>query len=102
MTDAILGATATVPGLDGDISLEIAPGSQSGDIMTVRARGVQKLRSTARGDLKVAIQVITPTKLSSRERDLVHQLAALRKEDGPKLGEFQQGLFGKIRDRFFR
>ena len=102
MTDAILGATATVPGLDGDISLEIAPGSQPGDIMTVRARGVQKLRSTARGDLKVAIQVITPTKLSSRERDLVHQLAALRKEDGPKLGEFQQGLFGKIRDRFFR
>ncbi|MGK0716005.1 molecular chaperone DnaJ [Leucobacter sp. W1153] len=102
MTDAILGAENTVAALDGDALLEVPAGVQSGDIITIRGRGIQGLRSTTRGDLKVAVQVVTPTKLAGREKDLVRQLAALRKEEPPTLGEFQQGLFGKIRDRFFR
>lgn len=102
MTDAILGATATVEGLDGPVEVEVPAGAQSGDFVTLRGRGIQGLRSTTRGDLRIAVQVITPTKLSNREKDLVRQLAALRKEEGPTLGEFQQGFFGKIRDRFFR
>lgn len=102
MTDAILGTEAVVAGLDGEVRLEVPPGAQSGDVITVRGRGIQALHSTSRGDLKVAVQVITPTKLSSRERELVQQLAALRKDPEPTLGEFQQGFFGKIRDRFFR
>jgi molecular chaperone DnaJ len=102
MTDAILGAETTVEGLDGPVPVEVPAGTQSGDMITVRGRGIQGLRSTMRGDLRVAVQVATPTKLSNREKDLVRQIAALRKDEGPSLGEFQQGLFGKIRDRFFR
>lgn len=102
MTDAILGAESRITALDGDATIEIPAGTQSGDVITVRGRGIQALRTTMRGDLKIAVQVITPTKLSTRERDLVRQLAALRKDDAPKLGEFQQGLFGRIRDRFFK
>lgn len=102
MTDAILGAKTTVAGLDGDVEVEIEAGTQSGDLITVRGRGIQGLRTTTRGDLKIAVQVVTPTKLSKREQDLVRQLAALRKDDAPHLGEFQQSFFGKIRDRFFR
>lgn len=102
MTDAILGATTTVQALDGEAEVDVPAGTQSGDLITLRGRGIQALRSTVRGDLRVAVQVITPTKLSSRERDLVRQLAALRSDERPQLGEFQQGFFGKIRDRFFR
>lgn len=102
MTDAMLGTKSEVTALDGDAEIEIPSGVQSGEIITVRGRGIQGLRSTTRGDLKIAVQVITPTKLSGREKELVRQLAALRKDDAPTLGEFQQGLFGKIRDRFFR
>lgn len=102
MTDAILGAEASVQGLDGEVTFEVPAGSQSGDILTVRGRGIQALRSTNRGDLKIAVQVVTPSKLSSREKDLIRQLATIRKDPAPSLGEFQQGLFGKIRDRFFR
>ncbi|MFT4231918.1 MAG: molecular chaperone DnaJ [Leucobacter sp.] len=102
MTDAILGAEARLAALDGDVGVTIEPGIQSGDVLTVRGRGIQGLRSTMRGDLKIAVQVATPTKLSNRERDLVRQLASLRKDEPPHLGEFQQGLFGKLRDRFFR
>ena len=102
MTDAILGTEATVQGLDGDIAIEVEPGIQSGDLITVRGRGIQGLRSNTRGDVKIAVQVVTPAKLSKREQELVRQLAALRKDDAPHLGEFQQSFFGKIRDRFFR
>lgn len=102
MTDAILGTTATVAGLDGEVELEVPAGVQSGEVLTVRGRGIQALRSTTRGDLRVAVQVLTPAKISKREQDLVRQLQALRKDPAPHLGEFQQGLFGKIRDRFFR
>ncbi|WP_449279881.1 molecular chaperone DnaJ [Leucobacter sp. GX0328] len=102
MTDAILGVQSKLEGLDGEIPVEIEAGVQSGDIITVRGRGIQGLRTTNRGDLKIAVQVATPTKLSKREQDLVRQLAALRKDDAPHLGEFHQSFFGKIRDRFFR
>ncbi|NLA65205.1 MAG: molecular chaperone DnaJ [Leucobacter sp.] len=102
MVDAILGADSKVTGLDGEVAFEVPAGSQSGDVITVRGRGIQGLHSTTRGDLRVAVQVVTPTKLSSRERDLVRQLQALRKDPAPTLGEFQQGFFGKMRDRFFR
>ncbi|MCW2287952.1 molecular chaperone DnaJ [Leucobacter luti] len=102
MTDAILGADAKLEALDGEVEVEVEAGVQSGDVLTVRGRGIQGLRSTTRGDLKIAVQVATPSKLSGREKDLVRQLAALRKDEPPHLGEFQQGFFGKIRDRFFR
>jgi molecular chaperone DnaJ len=100
MTDAILGTTTTIPALDGDVEVEIRPGLQSGEILTVRERGVTKLRGTGRGDLKIGIQVITPTKLSSRERDLIQQFATSKKAAAPELSHFQQGLFARLRDRF--
>lgn len=102
MTDAILGAEASLDALDGKVEVQVESGVQSGDVLTVRGRGIQGLRSTSRGDLKIAVQVVTPSKLSGREKDLVRQLASLRKDEAPHLGEFQQGFFGKLRDRFFR
>lgn len=101
-TDAILGAGTTVEGLDGGVHFDVPAGSQSGDVVTVRGRGIQGLHTTNRGDLRIALQVMTPTKLSSKEKDLVRKLAEMRKDPAPMLGEFQQGFFGKIRDRFFK
>lgn len=102
MTDAMLGAETELAGLDGEVPVVIEAGTQSGDLITVRGRGIQALQSTSRGDLKIAVQVVTPQKLSRREQDLVRQLASLRKDPAPHLGEFQQNFFGKMRDRFFR
>ena len=101
MTDAILGTEVQVDSLDGAVSVEIPAGTQSGDLISVRGRGIQGLRSTSRGDLKIAMQVATPTKLSNKEKSLVEQLAKLRKDEAPHFGEFKQSFFGKLRDRFF-
>jgi molecular chaperone DnaJ len=100
MTDAILGTHTTLKGLDGDIDFEVRPGTQSAEVITVKDRGVTRLRGSGRGDLRIGIQVVTPTKLNSKEQDLVRQLANARKQTPPTLSHFQQGLFAKLRDRF--
>ncbi|WP_353113761.1 molecular chaperone DnaJ [Microbacterium sp.] len=100
MTDAILGASTTIDGLDGAVDLEIRPGVQSGDVLTIAGRGITPLRGSQRGDLRVGVQVVTPTKLDSAQRTLIEDFAKRAKAPGPKLTQFQQGLFSKLRDRF--
>ena len=100
MTDAILGTTASLKGLDGEVSVEIKPGTQSAEIITIKDRGVTRLRGNGRGDLKIGVQVVTPTKLNAKEQALIAQLAAARKQPAPHFAHFQQGLFAKLRDRF--
>lgn len=101
MTDAILGKTVTIPCLDGDVSLEIKPGTQGSEILTVKDRGITRLRGSGRGDLKVGVHVLTPTKLNSKEKELIHKFAQGRKQSEPQLAQFHQGMFSKLRDRFF-
>ncbi|MGO1434787.1 MAG: molecular chaperone DnaJ [Canibacter sp.] len=101
MVDAIFGTKAVLSGLDGEIEIDIPEGTQSGDIMAVRGRGIQELRGGRRGDLKVAVQVVTPTKLGKKETALLREFAELRPHNAPQLGEFQKGFFGKLRNRFF-
>jgi len=100
MTDAVLGTSTTVHALDGDVELELKPGLQSGEVITIKDRGVTRLRGNGRGDLRIGVHVLTPTKLSGKERELVEKLAASRKQKAPELAHFQQGLFAKLRDRF--
>lgn len=100
MTDAILGTKATLTTLDGEVEVEIRPGTQSAEVITVKDRGITRLRGSGRGDLKIGVQVTTPGKLSHKEQELIKQFATSRKPAPPTLTHFQQGLFQKLRDRF--
>jgi len=100
MTDAILGTRTSLKTLDGDVSVEIRPGTQSAEVITIKDRGVTHLRGSGRGDLKIGVQVTTPVKLNHKEQDLIKQFATTRKSATPTLTQFQQGLFQKLRDRF--
>jgi len=100
MTDAILGTTTTIEGLDGSVDLELRSGVQSGDVLTIGGRGITPLRGSQRGDLRVGVQVITPTKLDGAQRKLIEDFAKKAKAPAPRLAQFQQGLFSKLRDRF--
>ncbi|GAA4484368.1 molecular chaperone DnaJ [Microbacterium panaciterrae] len=100
MSDAILGTTTSIDSLDGTVDLEIRQGLQSGDVLTIKGRGITPLRGSQRGDLRVGVQVLTPTKLDHKERQLIEDFAKHSKAPGPKLSEFHQGLFSKLRDRF--
>lgn len=99
MPDAILGATTTIEALDGPVELEVRPGVQAGDVLTIKGRGITPLRGTQRGDLRVGVHVVTPTRLDAKERALIEDFAARTKAPAPRLAEFHQGLFAKLRDR---
>ena len=99
MTDAILGTSAQIDGLDGPVDLEIRPGVQSGDVLTIKGRGITPLRGSQRGDLRVGVQVVTPARIDGKQRALIEEFAKRAKAPAPKLSEFHQGLFSKLRDR---
>ena len=100
MPDAILGTTTSIESLDGTVELEVRPGAQSGDVLTIKNRGITALRGAGRGDLRVGVHVITPTRLDAKERALITDFQKKTKAPAPKLAEFQQGLFARLRDRF--
>jgi molecular chaperone DnaJ len=114
MTAAALGTTVELPTLEADvasrenpevertITLEIRPGTQSGEQLVARGRGVPRLRRTGRGDLVTTVVVETPTRLDREQADLLRQLAALRDEEepGPTAENRNKGVFNRFRDAF--
>jgi len=102
MTAAALGASIKLDTLDGMTDLEIKPGIQPGDVITLKGMGVTHLRGTGRGDLLVHASVQTPTRLTPEQEDVLRKLAVLRGEERPegRLTLASQGLFGKLRDAF--
>ncbi|MBO9577585.1 MAG: molecular chaperone DnaJ [Microbacteriaceae bacterium] len=100
MTDAVLGTQATLQGLDGEIPVEIPAGIQSGAALTIKGRGVAHLRGAGRGDLRIAVQVITPQGLSSKETEFIQQFKSSRHDAAPRFMKFKQGLFARLRERF--
>jgi molecular chaperone DnaJ len=95
---AALGATVTVPTVEGTEEVEVPSGVQSGHEIRLRGKGVPRLRGAGRGDLHVVVNVVVPTKLSKRERELLRELnevsapAALPK-DGPSVLDRLRDLF---------
>ncbi len=77
--EAALGATVTVPTLDGTVSLKVPPGTSSGRTLRVRGRGVPgKGRS---GDLLVTLEVAVPVRLTPAQRKVIETLAEEMDED---------------------
>ncbi|WP_375490075.1 molecular chaperone DnaJ [uncultured Jatrophihabitans sp.] len=99
MTSAALGSDLVLTTLDDEEKLEIRAGTQSGAILHLRGKGVPKLRSSARGDLFVHVEVRTPIRLDEEQEALLRQLAEMRSED-VAVSTRSGSLFGKVRDAF--
>ena len=97
MTAAALGTTFKLETLDGEEQLDIAPGTQPDEVLTLRARGVPHLRGTGRGDLHVQLELQVPTRLDARQEELLRELAVLRGEERPGSSGKGHGLFGRRR-----
>ena len=97
MVEATLGTTHYVPALDGDIEVQLKPGTQPGEVKTFRSRGVPVLQGYGRGDLKVVVNVLVPRKLSDEQRELLEQFAEL---SGDHTYEADQSFLDKIRAAF--
>jgi len=91
---AALGTTMQVPTLDGDVPLEIPAGTQPGETIVMRGRGLPPLSRGRTGDLRVVVNVSIPRRLSREQRALLEELADSITEDNLRSGE---GMLAKLR-----
>jgi molecular chaperone DnaJ len=94
IAQAALGTRIAVPTVEGEEEIEIKPGTQPNTEIRLRGKGVPHVRRTGqRGDLHVMIDVVVPTKLSKKAREL---LAAYADETGETVGHGGGGLLEKL------
>lgn len=89
-TQAALGATITVPTLDGKVTYEIPEGTQTGKTFILRGKGIPDVyNSRSRGNHRFTVVVETPTKLTKEQKELLRQLdASLTGKETPKKKSF--------------
>lgn len=80
MVDAALGCEISMDSVDGPIKLKIPAGTQPGDILTVKGKGMPKRGGHKRGDMLITVKVIIPKKISTEQRRLLEKFRSLQKE----------------------
>ncbi len=89
---AALGGEAVVPGLVGELKVDIPEGAQTGAVIRVPGQGMPRPGRRGRGDQYVVVRVVTPTRLSREEKELLRQFQKLRqKSDGGQPGGAGKG-----------
>jgi molecular chaperone DnaJ len=92
---AALGTDIQVKTLDGEEELKIPAGTQTGSIFRIKSQGMPALGGRGKGDLFVAVTLITPKTLTKEQRKLLEQLADIEDTD------FQdQSFIDKVRNIF--
>lgn len=94
MLQAVLGCTVTIPTLDGDTEIDLDPGTQPGEVIVRRGKGIPVLGGRGRGDQHVHVQVEIPHKLDGAHEDLLRQIADERDESVADKKGFLGSLLG--------
>jgi molecular chaperone DnaJ len=99
IADAALGTSVDVPTIDGKATVKIEAGTQSGNILRLKGKGLPKLNSYGKGDILVNVCVWTPQSLTSDEKKL---LDSLRKSPNfnPQPGKKNKSFFQRIHEMF--
>ncbi len=94
---AALGATIEVPTLDGKEEVDVPPGTQHGDTVTIKRRALPDLRSGRKGNQIVQFLLEVPAKLTGRQEELLRELAEI--EDIEVLPH-KKSFFDKLKEYF--
>jgi|SRR5579871_6490182 len=96
-TQAAMGASINIPTMEGDHTLKVPEGTQSGTTFRIRGKGVPVLNGHGKGDLFVEVKVQVPTKLTKRQKELLTELeAGASVENRP----VRRTLLSKVKDMF--
>jgi molecular chaperone DnaJ len=97
---ATLGSDVELPTLDGNVSLKVPAGTQSGKVFRLRGKGVSTVRDARQGDLFAKVAVETPINLSSEQKDLLQQFEESIQAGGEKHSPRAGGWLDTVK-RFF-
>lgn len=91
MTQAALGDEIVIPTIDGDEKYTVKPGTQPGDTVTLRGKGVFNVRNPkVRGDEIVTFKVVIPSRLTDRQKSLLREFMELSGDSNKKEGFFDK------------
>jgi len=101
ISDAILGADMIVPTLNGKAKLTIEPGTQSGKLLRMKHKGIKGLNSHSRGDQIVRVNIHIPSKINSKEKELLRELSKSenfkpRASKSSKVNKEEKGFFRTV------
>ena len=91
----VFGADIPVPGLTGELSLRVPPGTQSGTVFHLRGRGLPRVNASGVGDLHVKVQLWTPQSVQDAEEGLIKQLAELQGSAPPQR---EKSIWSKMKE----
>jgi molecular chaperone DnaJ len=97
ITQAALGTRVTIPTLDGETEIEFGPGTQPGEVVVLRGRGMPVLQGFGRGDQRVLVNVAVPRQLTDDQRELLEQFEQSADEHTYRPDE---GFFDKLKSAF--
>jgi molecular chaperone DnaJ len=96
IVQAALGATLSIPTLDGDEEVTFPPGTQPGEVKTLRGKGVPHLNGHGRGDQELLVSVLVPRDLDDEQQRLLQEFEeSCRPDQYAGRGE---GVFQRLRD----
>ena len=96
-TRAAMGTSVTVETLDGPHDLEVRPGTQPGETLVLRGKGIPVLGGRGRGDHRVVVNVLVPRKLSDEQRSLLDRFEGTV-DEGTYAAD--DGFFHRLRTAF--
>jgi len=97
MTQATLGTELDVPTLGGNQKLKIPAGTQPGQVFRLKGKGFPHLRGSGAGDQICRISVEVPTKITSKQKELLQEFDRLSSEQATPL---VKGFFDKVKEVF--
>ena len=89
-----------LPTLDGNVSLKVPSGTQSGKVFRLRGKGVTTVRDPRRGDLFATVVVETPVNLNSEQKELLEKFDQSVREGGETHSPRADGWLDTVK-RFF-
>ena len=81
---AALGTEVSIPTLDGSATVKIRPGTQPGETIRLKGKGMPRLRGYGKGDLLVRVDLSVPEKLTQKQKALLEELAKEEQNAEPK------------------
>ncbi len=94
---AALGDEIEVPTVHGDVNLKVPAGTQTGARFRLRDKGVKNVHGRGIGDQIVVAKVVTPKKLTEKQKELLREFAAISGDD---VEGYSSSLFDKIKRTF--
>lgn len=95
---AALGDEIEVPTIHGKVKLKIPAGTQTGTRFRLKGKGVRNVRGYGQGDQHIRILVVTPTKLTDKQKELIREFADISGQGA--LDEQEESFFSKVKRAF--